>query len=158
MSSRQWSAVEVPPREPDDRPPPIVRPFLAGAANRPATESPAAASEPGASPVRPYLLTGGRAGSSGTTIEIEAQVVITPAGEAALSRHVYEHHAILAWCRQPAAVAELAAALGMHLNVVRVLVGDLVAIGHLAVRRPESGTHRDAAIIERVIRGLQAIR
>lgn len=91
-------------------------------------------------------------------IEIEAQVVITLAGEVALARHLYEHHAILARCAQPAAVAELAAALGLHLNVVRVLVGDLVAMGHLAARRPESGTHRDAAIIERVIRGLQAIR
>lgn len=89
---------------------------------------------------------------------MEAQVVITPEGEAALPRHLYEKHAILARCRAPVSVAELAATLGLHLGVARVLVGDLVAMGYLTARRPESGTHRDAAIIERVIRGLQAIR
>jgi hypothetical protein len=150
----------VPAHASDDRPPPVaapplVRPFLAGPLDHPTLNAPAQRLD--ASPVRPYLLTGGRARSSDGNIEIEAQVVITPAGEASLSRHVYEQHAILVRCRQPMAVAEVAAALGLHLGVARVLVSDLVGMGHLAARRPASGTHRDAAIIERVIRGLQAI-
>jgi hypothetical protein len=42
--------------------------------------------------------------------------------------------------------------------VVRILVGDLIASGHLAIRRPEY--HRDHSIdmIERVIRGVEALR
>jgi hypothetical protein len=136
----------------------MVRPFLAGPPDGTAGGPPVPGPRPDVSPVRPYLLTGGRAWSSDASIEMEAQVVITRAGEAALPRHVYEHHAILVRSRRPIAVAELAAALGLHLGVVRVLVGDLVAMNHLAARRRESGTHRDAAIIERVIRGLQAIR
>jgi hypothetical protein len=131
----------------------MVRPFLAG----PSDPSVPTAG-PDASPVRPYLLTGGRARSAEVTIEMEAQVVITPAGQAALPRHVYEHHAILARCLTPVSVAELAAALGLHLGVARVLVSDLVALGHLTARGRESGSHRDIAIIERVIRGLQTIR
>jgi len=136
----------------------VVRPYLARPGDEPAGRPPVPGPDPGASPVRPYLLTGGRAWSSDADIELEAQVMITPAGEAALPQHVYEHHAILARCRQPISVAEVAAVLGLHLGVARVLVGDLVAMNHLAARRPVSGIHRDAAIIERVIRGLQAIR
>lgn len=145
-------------RAPDDRLPPGVRPFLAGTAEEPAGVAPVLTPRSRPSPVRPYLLTGGRARTSDISIELEAQVLITPAGEAALSRHVHERHAILAHCRHAIAVAELAAVLGLHLGVARVLVGDLVAMNHLATRRPLADTPHDAAIIERVIRGLQDIR
>ncbi|MET7424493.1 DUF742 domain-containing protein [Dactylosporangium sp. NPDC005555] len=111
---------------------------------------------PAASAVRPYLLTGGRARPD-AVLEIEAQVLTTAAGEDALDRHRYEQREIVLLCRRPLAVAEVAARLGLHLGVARVLVGDLVACGHLAARRPDHAPHRNVAIIERVIRGLQAI-
>jgi len=114
------------------------------------------AARPAASPVRPYLLTGGRARPD-TGLEIEAQVLTTGAGEQALERYRYEQRDIILLCREPLAVAEIAARLNLHLGVARVLVGDLVASGHLGTRRPHSGLHRNTAIIERVIRGLQAI-
>jgi hypothetical protein len=41
--------------------------------------------------------------------------------------------------------------------VARVLVGDLLVLGHLALRRPAAVPHRKVDILERVIRGLQAI-
>jgi hypothetical protein len=107
--------------------------------------------------IRPYLITRGRAGPTAVTVEIEAQIVTTPDGEAALSRYRLEERDIIVLCRQPMAVAEVAARLGIHLGVARVLVGDLIAAGHLAARRPYEGLHRNVAIIERVIHGLQAI-
>lgn len=113
--------------------------------------------KPLARAVRPYLLTGGRATPTSTTFEIEAQLVTTPEGELALSRYRLEHRDIVLLCRQPMAVAEVAARLGLHLGVARVLVSDLIAAGHLSARRPYVGVHRDIAIIERVINGLQAI-
>jgi hypothetical protein len=106
--------------------------------------------------LRPYLLTGGRARSN-AGLEMEAQVATTEAGQAALNLHRYEHREILVLCQQPMAVVEVAAHLDLHFVVARVLVGDLVEWGHLSVRRMETGQHRNAQIIERVIRGIQAL-
>jgi hypothetical protein len=107
--------------------------------------------------LRPYLLTGGRARPLGDEIEIEAQVMTTPLGQAAIERSRFERRAMLAMCQRPVAVAEVAAELGLHLNATRVLVGDLVALGLLTVRRPNQRPQHNLEIVERVIRGLQAI-
>ncbi len=111
-----------------------------------------------ASGLRPYLLTGGRARPLDADLEIEAQVMTTPAGRADAGRLTFELRDIVVLCQQPIAIAEMAARLGLHLGVARVLAGDLIALGYLAVRRPDSGLHNDVQIIERVIRGLQTIR
>jgi hypothetical protein len=111
-----------------------------------------------ASGVRPYLLTGGRVRPLDASLEIEAQVRTTPAGRAAVGRLTFEYRDIVVLCAQPIAIAEVAARLGLHLGVARVLTSDLIEAGYLAVRRPDAGLHQDKKIIERVIRGLQAIR
>jgi Protein of unknown function (DUF742) len=145
--------------EPSRKPAPLVRPFLREmppaypqepdrSGDRPAPSVPAA---------RPFLLTRGRTRPADSRLEIEAQVLTSEAGEAALERYRYEQRDIVALCRQPMSVAEIAARLGLHLGVTRVLVGDLVAWGHLSVRRPDAAENRSVAVIERVIRGLQAI-
>lgn len=113
---------------------------------------------PPASGIRPYLLTGGRTGSGSANFEIEAQLTATPQGHARLDHLVFERRDIVALCQQPTAIVEIAAQLNLHLGVVRVLVGDLAAGGYLSARRPEGDLNRNASIIERVIRGLQAIR
>jgi hypothetical protein len=110
-----------------------------------------------ASRLRPYLLTGGRSRPSDVNLEIEAQVLTTPAGLAEAERLAYELRDIVLLCQEPMAIAEVGARLGMHLGVARVLAGDLIALGYLAVRRPDGGLHEDTQIIERVIRGLQTI-
>jgi Protein of unknown function (DUF742) len=125
-------------------------------AHEPPTPDRAAPEEPPG--VRPYLLTGGRVRPVDATLEIEAQVLATQAGLADIARLSFEHRDIMALCDRPIAIAEIAARLGLHLGVARVLTSDLIALGYLAVRRPEHGLHHDAKIIERVIRGLQAIR
>jgi Protein of unknown function (DUF742) len=145
--------------EPPRKPASLVRPFLSEP-SRAGARQPARSGDHPHPPVpaaRPYLLTGGRTRPPDADLEIEAQVLTTGTGEAAVDRYRYEQRDIVALCRQPMAVAEVAARLGLHLGVARVLVGDLVARGHLCVRRPDATGHRDAALIGRVIRGLQSI-
>jgi hypothetical protein len=110
-----------------------------------------------ASLLRPYQLTGGRTVPVDPTLAIEAQVVAV--GDAwALPQVVrFEHRDVVSAARAPVSVAELGALLRLHLQVVRVLVADLAAAGHLRVLRPQHSIAKDPAMIERVIRGLSAI-
>ncbi|MEU1849121.1 DUF742 domain-containing protein [Streptomyces sp. NPDC019990] len=110
--------------------------------------------------IRPFLLTAGRVSGGGGTappIPVETQVVSTAAGLSVLPALTFEHHDIIAACRRPQSVAELAAQLRLHLNVVRVLAEDLCAAGHLAVHRPSAGTAQDISVLRRVIDGLRAV-
>ena len=106
-----------------------------------------------ASLLRPYQLTGGRTVPVDPTLAIEAQVVAV--GDAWALR--FEHRDVVSAARAPVSVAELGALLRLHLQVVRVLVADLAAAGHLRVLRPQHSIAKDPAMIERVIRGLSAI-
>jgi Protein of unknown function (DUF742) len=138
-----------------------LRPYLdhpgGGTADRGSDPGPDRGAEE-ASGLRPYLMTGGRARPVDADLEIEAQVVTTHAGRADADQLVFERRDIIMLCEQPIAIAEIAARLGLHLGVARVLAGDLIALGYLAVRRPDTGLDHDPEIIERVIRGLQTIR
>ncbi|MFC4031704.1 DUF742 domain-containing protein [Streptomyces polygonati] len=118
-----------------------------------------AASAGRAPAVRPFLVTAGRvAGArSGPPMPVETQVVTTAAGIEALDLLSFERHDIVALCRVPQSLAEAAARLRLHLNVVRVLAEDLQSSGELAVYLPTSGTAQDASVLRRVIDGLRAI-
>jgi hypothetical protein len=107
--------------------------------------------------LRPYQMTGGRTVPVDPTLAIEAQVVA--AGHALATPQVvrFEHRDVVSAARAPVSVAELGALLRLHLQVVRVLVADLAAAGHLRVLRPQRSVAKDPAMIERVIRGLSAI-
>ncbi|MEU9466766.1 DUF742 domain-containing protein [Streptomyces avermitilis] len=109
--------------------------------------------------IRPFLLTTGRvsAGGTGPPMPVEAQVVSTSAGLLALHSLTFEHQEIVAASRRPLSLAELAAGLRLHLNVVRVLVEDLRAAGHLAVHRPNAAIAQDLSVLRRVIDGLRAV-
>ncbi|MDX3586207.1 DUF742 domain-containing protein [Streptomyces europaeiscabiei] len=109
--------------------------------------------------VRPFLLTAGRVSGRGAAapIPIETQIVATSAGLSVLGTLAFEHHDIVAACRRPQSVAELAACLRLHLNVVRVLAEDLCAAGHLAVHVPNARTAQDISVLRRVINGLRAV-
>jgi hypothetical protein len=54
-------------------------------------------------------------------------------------------------------VAEISAKLGLQVGVVRVLVTDLAAAELVVVGRPSSQLNQDEDLIERVIRGFEAI-
>jgi len=147
------------PDQPGHVDPSLLRPYMRASSWTVPDEPPAEQNEPpAASGVRPYLLTGGRTGPVNGTLEIEAQMATTALGRAILERLAFEQHDIVLLCQQPTAVAEIAAQLNLHLGVARVIVGDLLTSGYLSARRPEVGLHRNVPIIERVIRGLQAIR
>ena len=107
--------------------------------------------------LRPYLLTSGRAQPIDQSLEIEAQVS-TSAHHATQQNLSFEHKDIVELCRTTMSVAEIAAMLDLHIGVTRVLVADLVALGYVEVRRPDTAPEQDLSILERVIRGLEAIR
>lgn len=121
--------------------------------------------EPGADPVgpapavRPFLVTAGRVApsASGRPVPVETQVVATAEGLTVLDVLSFEQHDIVAACRLPQSIAELAARLRLHLNVVRVLAEDLRTAGHLTVYVPDIDITRDASVLRRVIDGLRAI-
>lgn len=106
--------------------------------------------------LRPFLLTAGRVAGQ-DSIAIETQVVTTDVGRTASTALGFECRDILALCDDPLSVAEIAAQLSLHLGVVRVLVGDLSAGGHLSVYLPNADASTDVDTLLRVIRGLRAI-
>ena len=107
--------------------------------------------------IRPYALTGGRT-RAGTELAIETMVSTTSDGATAQGRLTLERARIVALCAAPQSLAEISAHLGLHLGVVRVLVGDLAQEGLLAVNRPSHvGDRPDLRLLERVLDGLQAL-
>jgi hypothetical protein len=109
------------------------------------------------SAVRPFLLTEGRVSAVETTLPMETQVVATAEALRMGSQLVFERRAIIEVCRTPLSLAEVAARLGLHLNVVRVLVGDLRAMHYLMVHVPRAASSSDMDVLRRVIDGLRAI-
>lgn len=132
-----------------------IRPFLEGAG----TGDGEPRERPGGtgSALRPFLLTDGRVATD-DAIAIETQVVTTDLGRAECVRLGFERRDIVALCDLPQSVAEIAASLSLHLGVVRVLVGDLSADGHLSVHAPDADVAGDVDTLLRVIRGLRSIR
>lgn len=99
--------------------------------------------------VRPYAVTRGRTRPAGEPLDIVAILVATgrpPAEPGRLSRH---QRRLLALCRRPHALADLASDLGLPLGVIRVLAGDLIESGLVDVQRwstPATPTGRPAVI------------
>jgi hypothetical protein len=116
---------------------------------------PGSAAAPGA--VRPFLLTEGRVVAPGAELPMETQVVATTEGLHRLGALAFERRAIVEACGTPLSLAELAVRLGLHLNVVRVLAGDLRAGRFLAVHEPQAALSTDVDVLRRVINGLRAI-
>jgi Protein of unknown function (DUF742) len=107
--------------------------------------------------LRPYVMTSGQVTPADDTLEIEAQVFTTDLGNACRSLIPFERRDILHVCSSTTSVAEIAARLGLHIGVVRVLVAELAAYGYVVLRRPGILLGNDLEIIERVIRGLERI-
>jgi hypothetical protein len=136
-----------------DQPPPD-RPYLASGHGNAGTVPDGT----GVSALRPYLLTSGRVEPIDHTLEIEAQVLTSDLGAASYTHLAFEQRDIVALCSTTLSVAEVAAKLKLHIGVARVLVADLAQMGYLVVRRPSFPHSQDPSLIERVIRGLEAIR
>ncbi|MBL7259332.1 DUF742 domain-containing protein [Paractinoplanes lichenicola] len=96
--------------------------------------------------LRPFMVTGGRTRPGTDGLRVETLLHATPAALAAPLR--FEARRIVALCRTPQAVADVAAALRQPLGVVRVLAADLVAAGHLRIE--DQLGELPLALIERI--------
>ena len=115
--------------------------------------------EPGPSPrvVRPYVLTQGRTKAPESTYGLEAQVrALVPPTK--LDRAATpEARRIVELCQTSTSVAEVAARMSLPLGVTRVLMGDLVSVGALAVDVGAPDAANDVALLERLLDGIRAL-
>lgn len=104
--------------------------------------------------VRSFTLTRGRTVPR-VDLPYEATLVVTEQHSA--PRVTGQHAQALALC-DGRSLAEVASEMGLPIGVVRVLVGDLVADGHVAVRRTltdGSPTDERRELLERTLAGLR---
>ncbi|WP_024875185.1 DUF742 domain-containing protein [Saccharomonospora piscinae] len=108
-------------------------------------------------PVRPYVITGGRAHPTRNTLRPETLLVANP--EAALPVSAgREKRSLVDLCRGLLSVAEAAAHLGLPVSVVVVLASDLIDTGHLVVRSaPQRLVMPDLDLLEKVLNGLRKL-
>ncbi|MEU2775918.1 DUF742 domain-containing protein [Streptomyces sp. NPDC007162] len=113
--------------------------------------------------VRPYAMTGGRTrpGPTGVRFDLIALVTLDTGGSGADGEPALgpEHRALVDLCRvETQSVAELAAGADLPVGVVRVLLGDLLELGCVAVSRPVPPAQLpDERILREVIAGLRAL-
>lgn len=107
--------------------------------------------------VRPYAWTGGRTASD-YDLRLETLVSLEEGGIAVAMRDTTaEQRSIVEMCATyPRSVAEVSALLSVPLGVVRVLLGDLISMGVVAVHDNASApTGPDLSLLERVLVGLR---
>ncbi|WP_326547765.1 DUF742 domain-containing protein [Mycolicibacterium sp. ND9-15] len=112
-----------------------------------------------ASLVRPYILTAGRTDSR-VYLPLEAPIETIDSGKPPRWPNNDVRVQILGICVDHPSVAEIAAKLSLPLGVARVLIGDLVTQGYVAVRGTltESTTVDERReLIGRTLRGLKAL-
>jgi hypothetical protein len=108
--------------------------------------------------VRPYAMTRGRTRPRGAALDLIS--VVVAADPAYVDRHGLdpEHLEVLALCRAPTPVADIASEIDLPLGVVRVLLGDLRDRGLIEVRPPAPvGRPVDERILRQVLDGLRTL-
>ena len=113
--------------------------------------------------VRPYAMTRGRTSADVAEISLEAQIrcildrTDPQAGSAdVVAKHRWEAGRILQILEQPTALIEIAARADLPIGVVRVIIGDLVDEGVVAVQR-ERPVPSYASLLEKVLDGVRAL-
>ncbi|MEU6076095.1 DUF742 domain-containing protein [Micromonospora sp. NPDC047074] len=109
--------------------------------------------------VRPYTLTGGRVASASDGFDLVAFVLADRAADPSAHPELHpEHVRLVELTARPVPVAELAADLDLAVGVVRVLLGDLLMRGLVAVHQPTPATYLpDDDILKAVVSGLRAL-
>ena len=109
--------------------------------------------------VRPYALTSGRT-ESVVDLPIEATLDVQPSARTTTWPEGDLSGRIIELCGAAQSVAEVSAKLHIPLGVARVLIGDLVAAGHLKPRATiteNASTDERRELIERTLSGLRAL-
>ncbi|MFB4319200.1 DUF742 domain-containing protein [Actinomadura sp. 21ATH] len=108
--------------------------------------------------VRPYAMTRGRTRPVGEPLDIVAIIVATGRAPAERMRLSREQRRLLALCRRPHTIADLASDSGLPLGVIRVLAGDLLDQGLVAVQQWTPPTAQvDQNLLRRVLDELRAL-
>jgi hypothetical protein len=108
--------------------------------------------------VRPYAVTRGRTRSPGRPLDLLAVIAGTAPSMADRMRLEPEHLRLLARCRRPITVADLASDLDLPLGVVRVLLGDLINRGLVRASAPTPTEFaRDEAVLRMVLDELNSL-
>ena len=113
--------------------------------------------------VRPYTMTGGRAGTDTPLIALEALVAATPEGMRKRDQFKWETAEIIRRSRRETAVIELAALLEVPIGVIRVLADDLRAQGLVTITDPPPELGADAErqvytdLLHKVLDGIKSL-
>ncbi|HEX9033768.1 MAG TPA: DUF742 domain-containing protein [Streptosporangiaceae bacterium] len=108
--------------------------------------------------VRPYAITRGRtAPAAGSVGLIDVVVAMTDPELAAGQRLGPEHRQLLARCRQPVTVVDLASDVDLPVGVVRVLLSDLSEHGIVRLVSTQRGPVTNQRLLSEVLDGLQAL-
>lgn len=108
-------------------------------------------------PVRPYMMTGGRAHPSRNTIRPETLVIANPDRPLPVAA-TRQQRALVGVCRGLLSLAEAAAHLGLPVSLVVVMVSDLADTGHLLVRSAAGPrASADRALLRKVLDGLRKL-
>lgn len=108
-------------------------------------------------PVRPYVITGGRAYPSRNTLRPETLLVANPEAQLPVSM-TREKRSLVELCRGVLSVAEAAVHLGLPVSMVVVLASDLIDTGHLVVRStPQRLVMPEIELLEKVLNGLRKL-
>lgn len=115
--------------------------------------------------VRPYTITGGRTTSERDDLTLITLVTTISKSSSETGRGQKrlqpEHRTILALCKRPLAVAEVAAALNLPVSVTKILIGDLIETHQVRARPPlafaQAGGRPNMTILEAVRDGLRKL-
>ncbi|NGN69064.1 DUF742 domain-containing protein [Streptomyces sp. A7024] len=114
-----------------------------------------------ASPVRPYVITGGRAAGAADAEPLPLEALVVATGLPLPPQTQPEYRRITDRCRGLLSVAEVSAHLELSPGVVQVLLSDLIAAGHIQARPPLTTSESTAAgdpyrdVLGKVLHGLE---
>jgi uncharacterized protein DUF742 len=107
--------------------------------------------------VRPYTITRGRIRTGAYQLDL-VTIVVALRDTVRMVDAEPEHTRILALCRRPVSVAEVAARTNLPLSVVKVLLADLIEHRHLVHRTPAGPVGaRDPHVLQAVLDGIRGI-
>jgi hypothetical protein len=107
-------------------------------------------------PVRPYVLTSGRAHPSRNTIRPETLLVVDPDTPPPVTP-TRQQRELLEMCGGVLSLAETAAHMRLPVSLVVVIASDLVDSGHLQVRSAPRHSPPSAELLEKVLNGLRKL-